>query len=89
VYVAREFDALYSEIDEEAATAAEAVNRACRAVEAAFAERMDVERRLSSLVGMVRPARPGDIARTRAEAVVREANALLEAGGEAAPMLQG
>jgi hypothetical protein len=53
---------------------------------AAYRERMAVEARVTALCAIVRPPRPGDIVRTRSEALAREAERLLHAGGEAAPV---
>jgi len=76
-----------AELHEDAEAAAEAVNRACRAVEAAYYERQAVEQRVTTVAAMVRVPRPGDVRRTKAEAVVRETNRLLAEGGEQAPTL--
>jgi hypothetical protein len=88
VFVAEHLDELVAELEEDADAAADAVNRACGAVESAYLERQLVEQRLTALVGMVRIPRPGDISRTVAEDVRRAAADLLLAGGEQAPKLR-
>jgi hypothetical protein len=86
-FVGENLDELLAELHEDAEAAAEAVNRACRAVESAYYERAAVEQRVTTIAGMVRIPRRGDVQRSRAEAVVREATRFLEAGGEAPPFL--
>jgi hypothetical protein len=83
VFVGEHLDELLAELHEDSNEAAGAVNRACRVLEAAYQERQAVEQNVTALAGMVRVPRPGDVQRTRAEAVVREANRLLAEGGEA------
>jgi hypothetical protein len=63
------------------------VDDAARELIDAYAARQAVEQRVFALAGVVRTPRPGDVARTRAEAVAREAEALLQRGGEEAPAL--
>jgi hypothetical protein len=87
-FVAENLDELVAEIEEDGQDAAQALNRACRAVEDAYLQRMACEQRLTSVVGMVRIPRPGEIAFTRAEEVRRAAVALLMAGGEQPPTLK-
>jgi hypothetical protein len=87
-FVAENLDELVAELEQDGEDAAEALNRACRAVETAYLERQLVEQRLTSVVGMVRIPRPGDIQRTMAEGVRRAAGDLLMAGGEQAPKLR-
>jgi hypothetical protein len=86
-FVAEHLGDLVDELHETADAAAQAVDRACHTLVSAYAERQAVEARVSALTAMVRNPRPGDVARTRAEAVVREANRLLEEGGEQSPRL--
>jgi hypothetical protein len=87
VHVNSRWDELIGEVEEDASAAADALTRAAAQVVDAFEARMAVERRLSWLVGWVRPARVGDIAATKAEPLVREAGRFLERGGEVAPRL--
>jgi hypothetical protein len=85
-FVADHLDELLVELVDEAETAASAVDRACHALIAAYRERQAVEARVTALCAQVRIPRPGDIVRTRSEQVAREAERLLQAGGEAAPV---
>lgn len=87
-FVADHLDELLAEQAEDGEAAAEAVDRACQALVAAFRERQAVEQRVVGIAAMIRIPRVEDVARTRAEAVVAEANRLLDAGGEAAPLLR-
>jgi hypothetical protein len=86
-FVADHLDELLAALAEEAEASALAVDQACHALIAAYRERQAVESRVTALCAMIRPARPGDIVRTRSEAVVREAGRLLSGGGEAAPLV--
>ena len=86
-FVVEHLGELIAELHEDAEAAAEDLNRACRALEAAYARRMSVEEQVTRLASTVRPARPGDVRRTRAEAVVRDAERLLAEGGETPPTL--
>jgi hypothetical protein len=56
-------------------------------VAAAAKERSEVERAIFALTALVTRTEPGDVTRSRAEALRREAEALLMAGGEAPPRL--
>ena len=58
---------------------------AAAAVQAAFVGRADVEERTYEVLSLVRPSRPGDVRRTRAEALYNAAGALLLGGGESSP----
>jgi hypothetical protein len=88
IFTGENFDALYAEVASDAEAAAEAVDRAANAFLGAFYERMAAERKVTALVSVVRPMRPGDIDATRAEQAVREVSRLLDSGGEAAPLLR-
>jgi hypothetical protein len=79
-------DELLAELREDAENAAADVTRAVARFVDAYAERQRVEQRMTSLCARIRIPRPGDIVGTRAEAAVREANRLLDAGGEVAPV---
>jgi chromosome segregation ATPase len=85
-FVAEHLDELLAELADEADAAASAVDRACHALITAYRERQAVESRVTELCALVRPPRPGDIVRTRSEALAREAERLLAQGGEAAPV---
>jgi ElaB/YqjD/DUF883 family membrane-anchored ribosome-binding protein len=85
-FAAGNLDELLAEQTEDADAAAEAVNQAAQALVTAAAERQAVEARIASLCALVRTARPGDVMRSRARDAVREAQRLLAAGGERAPL---
>jgi phage shock protein A len=87
VYVSEHLTELLAELHENGEAAAEDVNRACRALGEAYLRRMDVERQVFALAAKA-GITTADVARTKAEAVVSEANALLQAGGEQAPLLR-
>jgi chromosome segregation ATPase len=88
VFVREHLPELAAELSEDAEAAAEAVNRACRALSDAYLRRMEVERQVMALAGTAGISmNPGDVARTKAEAAVAAADALLRAGGEAAPVM--
>jgi hypothetical protein len=86
-FVASNLDALLNELHEDAEAAAAAVDAAAHGLVSSYHDRMLVEGRLTALCALVRIPRPGDVHRTRAEAVVREAERLLQQGGEQAPTL--
>jgi chromosome segregation ATPase len=86
VYVTDHLAELLGELHEDGEAAAEDVNRACHALGEAYLRRMEIERQVIALAGVAAITRP-DVARTRAEPVINEARALLQAGGEAAPIL--
>ena len=86
-FIGENLDALLAELHEDAEASAAAVDAAAHQLVSSYHERMLVEARVTALCALVRPARPGDISRTRAEAVVREAERLL-AQGEQPPTLQ-
>jgi hypothetical protein len=67
--------------------AAQAMDTAAEAVVAANTQRASVEQRVFALITLIRPARPGDVARSRAEALAAEAGKLLQQGGERAPQV--
>ena len=87
-FVGENLDALLAELTEEGAATAASVDAACHALVSAFHGRQQVESRLTALCALVRTPRVGDVGRTRAEQVVREAGKLLEAGGEMPPALR-
>jgi hypothetical protein len=86
-FVVGHFDALADEIAGDGQAATARVDDAARELIAAHAARQAVERRVFALAGVVRNPRPGDVRRSRADAVAREAGALLQRGGEDAPTL--
>jgi hypothetical protein len=87
-FVGEHFATLYGELAEDAEAAATRVDHACNELIAAYHERQLVEGRVTTLTAMIRQPRPGDVERTRAEAVAAAASALLQAGGEQAPLLR-
>ena len=85
LYVAEHVDALLADVGERGERAARAEDAAAEALLAAYEERQAAERETFDLLGYVRRARPGDVARSRAEQLVAEARKLIEQGGEQAP----
>jgi hypothetical protein len=88
LYVAGNLDELLAELHENAEAAASAVDAACRELVTAYHRRQTVDAHVIAVAATVRIPRAGDVAPTRAEAVVREANRLLDGGGEQAPLLR-
>lgn len=88
IFVGQNFAALYDELAEDAEAAATHVNNACNELLAAYHERQVIDGRVTNLAAMVRQPQLGDVARTHAEAVAAAASALLQAGGEQAPLLR-
>jgi hypothetical protein len=86
-YVGQHLAELVAVLEEEGRAAADDLDAAAKAVVAAFGERQRVDQAISQLAAMVGRPRPGDVARSHGDAVVREANALLDAGGEVPPRL--
>lgn len=84
-FVGAHLDALLAGLAERGAQNAEVMNTAAAQVVAAHEERQRIEQETFALVGMVRTPRPGDVARSRAELLVAEAQKLLEQGGEQGP----
>jgi hypothetical protein len=84
---AENLNALPAELAEDAQAAAAAVDAAAHGLVAAYHERMLVENRVTTLSSLIRIPRVGDVARTKAEPLVREAERLLANGGEQAPTL--
>jgi hypothetical protein len=85
VFVGANLDALLTDIAVDGERAAAAIDAAAQALLDAYSARMEVEARTFALLATVRRPQPGDVARTRAEPVAREAERLLTGGGERAP----
>ena len=88
IFVGQNFAALYDELAEDAEAAATRVDHACYELLAAYHERQIIDGRVTMLAAMVRVPEVGAVARTQAEAVAAAATALLQAGGEQAPLLR-
>jgi hypothetical protein len=86
--VGNSFDALRTELEDEARESAARIDRALEEVIASYEARERVAGRLIALCSVVGRSHPGDVEFSRAEAVVREAGRLLGGGGEAAPILR-
>jgi hypothetical protein len=65
--------------------AARIVDDGARMVLDGHTQRAKVEQETFALITLIRPARPGDVRRTRGEQLAAEAQKLLAAGGEAPP----
>ena len=88
IFVGQNFAALYDELAEDAEAVAARVDHACNELLAAYHERQIIDGRVTTLAAMVRAPEVGAVARTQAEAVAAAASALLQAGGEQAPLLR-
>lgn len=84
-YEAEHLDMLLSDLADEGRRACDAIDGGARMVLDGYALRADVEQRTFALINTVRPARSGDVERTRAEQLAGEARKLLDNGGEASP----
>jgi len=88
-FAAEHLSELYGDLALAAQSAAADVDRACGAVVGAVERRMAIEREVFTLIGLAgRSPDPNAVARTRSEAVIREAQTLLREGGEAPPLLR-
>jgi hypothetical protein len=80
---------LYDDLAGAAQAAAEDVDHACRTIVEAVDRRMAVERDVFALIGLAgRLPDPNAVARTRTDALRQAVHALLQAGGEQAPLLR-
>jgi hypothetical protein len=78
-------------VDDRQAAGAEAatrINEHLAAFTAAYYEWNAVAQEIIGLASSIAQLRPGDVSRTRCEAVVREAERLLRSGGELGPVLE-
>jgi len=85
-YVAEHYDALMDERAEEAHAAADRVNRAAEEVAAAIIAREGVAQTVTSLIAAVGWNEPHSVHWSNAEQLANAARALIEGGGEAAPL---
>jgi hypothetical protein len=86
-HVVAHFDQLRADVEAEAVAVAERLDRAAQEVVDAHTERAQVEGRLLTLASTVARVRPGDVFRSRADALAREAGRLLGRDGEQPPTL--
>jgi hypothetical protein len=87
-FIAGNLTELVEAVEARGAIAAGNLTAAAEALVAAFHERESAAAAIFSLAGQVGGrTEPGDVSRTRAEVVVREASRLLGQGGELAPRL--
>jgi hypothetical protein len=86
-FAAERLDELLDGLREKGEAAASKVDAGAEMILDGYAERAQVEQQVFALVSMIRPARPGDVARTRAEQLAAEAQKLLRGGGEAWPQV--
>jgi hypothetical protein len=87
-FTAGHLDKLVEGLERDGQVAASNVNAAAAALVEAFHEREAIAGQIATLVSSVARVHPGDVAFTRAEQAVRAASALIESGGEVAPVLQ-
>jgi hypothetical protein len=84
-FAVQHLDELLEGLHERGEAAARMVDAGARMVLDGFAERGQVEQETFALITLIRPARPGDVQRTRGEQLAAEATKLLAGGGEAPP----
>jgi hypothetical protein len=87
-FVAENLSELVSALDADGEVAAAKLNEHAEALVSAYRERERIAGEISALAALVAPVNPGDVSYSRAEQVVRAATALVEAGGEAPPVLR-
>ena len=86
-HVLETFDQLRADIEGEAVQAAERIDRAAQEIIDAFREREQISTRLMGLTSVISTPRPGDVNRSRADQLAREAGKLMDGGGERAGLL--
>lgn len=86
-FVADRFDDLTPTFDDEARRLADDMTATMNQLVDLFLQREQLAQRYANLAGHVTLPEPGLVARTRCETVIRAAQAVLAAGGEAAPLL--
>jgi hypothetical protein len=79
---------LVAALEADGAAAASRLNAACEALVAAYGERESVARQIAAVVGQSGGMRPGDVSGSSADGLAREAQRLIQAGGEQGPMLR-
>jgi hypothetical protein len=79
---------LVEALEEDGRIAVATLNATAEAMVTAFIERERIAHEISVMAGSVGRIHPGDVSFTHAEALVREARALVDAGGEAPPVLR-
>jgi hypothetical protein len=87
-YVAEHLAELVAEEQADGGAAAERINAGIVEVLAGYAEWEASAGRISSMASTVGRIHPGDVTRSRCEAVAQEARKLLDAGGEQVPRLE-
>jgi chromosome segregation ATPase len=87
-FVVENLDELVDEREAAGAECAARINDHLAGLTAAYAEWHAVAQQIAALASSIGSLRPGDVSRTRAEQVVREAQALLLIGGEQGPILR-
>jgi hypothetical protein len=87
-HVARHWPELADELNSDADASKARVDDALEEVIAAHRDRQHVDRRAGALLALVQAPKPGQVAASRVEPAVRACEAVLLAGGEAAPVAQ-
>ena len=88
-FIAAHFAELAKEVEKDGKAAADAVDAAAGKLVAAYQERARCSHRLDTLIATINgTSRSGDVTLSRAEAVVREAERLLQKGGEISPVIR-
>jgi hypothetical protein len=88
LHAAEYLDELVHELEQDGHAAAEQVDHTAEAFLAATRRRAEAEHALISLVALTRRMSPGDVNRSRADEAARTVQALIDGGGETAPVLR-
>jgi hypothetical protein len=86
-FAAEHLDKLLDERRAEGEDAVRIINAGAQMLLDGYAARAAVEARTFELVSMIRRAEPGDVQRSRSDALAQEAQRLLTNGGEVAPVV--
>lgn len=86
-FAAEHLDELVADLEVEGAAAAARLTDAAEAMLAAHTERERIAREIAERCSLVTRVHPDDVSRSKAEALVRAAADLLQAGGEEPPRL--
>jgi DNA repair exonuclease SbcCD ATPase subunit len=86
--IVEHLDELVGALEADGQAAAERLNDHARGVLDAYAEVHRIAGQISALASQVGRMQPGDVSRTRADQLARQASAVLDAGGEEPPRLK-
>jgi hypothetical protein len=86
-FVSEHLDELVADLEQDGEAAAARLTEHARGIGAALSERERIAGEISSLISMIGRVEPGDVSRSRAEALARAASNLITEGGEDPPRL--